>query len=85
MPSYDLLSELLLEHNSHSSFLPKLLPIITPTNTSNITRIKQTKHIKDKAKAITVTEVFEEALEAAVTLETVTVFREVKTAADMIY
>jgi hypothetical protein len=44
---------------------------------SSITRTGQTEHIKDKAKAITVAEVFKEVLEAAVTLEAVTVSREV--------
>jgi hypothetical protein len=59
VPSYNLLSELLLKHksHSHSSFLPELLLMITPTNTSSITITKQTKHIKDKAEVITITEV----------------------------
>jgi hypothetical protein len=82
VPSYNLLSELLLKHknHSHSSSLPKLLScIITLTNISSIIRIRQTKHIKDKAKAITKAEVSGEALEAAIALEAVTVFAEVKT------
>jgi hypothetical protein len=41
--------------------------------------------MKDKAEAITVTEVFGKVLEAAVTLEAVTVSREVQAAADIIY
>jgi hypothetical protein len=85
VPSYDLLSELPLGHRSHNNFLPELLLTITLTNTSSITRTKQTKHIKDKAKAITVAEVFREVSEAAVTLELITVSKEVQTAADIIY
>jgi hypothetical protein len=87
MPSYDLLSELPLKHKSHnySSSLPKLLLIITLTNISNITRIRQTKHIKDKAKAIIVTKVFKKISEAIVTLEAVTVFKKVKTIVNIIY
>jgi hypothetical protein len=50
------------------------------TNTSNITRIGLTEHIKNKAEAITGAEVFGEALEA-----TVAVFVEVEAAADMSY
>jgi hypothetical protein len=41
--------------------------------------------MKDETEAITVTEVFREVSEAAVTSETVTVSGEVQTAADMIY
>jgi hypothetical protein len=84
--SYDLLLKLLLGHKSynHSSSLLELLPTIILTNISSITRTGQTEHIKDRAKAITVAEVFREISEAAVTLEVVTVFREEK-AADMIY
>jgi hypothetical protein len=48
-----------------------------------MTRTGQTEHMEDDA--ITVAEVFGEVSEAAVTLEAVTVFREVKAAADMIY
>jgi hypothetical protein len=77
MPSYNLLSELLLRHKSYNNSLLELLLIITLTNTSSITRTRQTEHIKDKAKAITVAEVFREVSEAAVTLEAVTVFEEV--------
>jgi hypothetical protein len=86
VPSYNLLSELLLEHksHSHSSSLPELLPyIITPINTSNITRTGQTEHIKDKAKATTVAEVSREASEATVALEAVAVSKEAKAVADM--
>jgi hypothetical protein len=84
VPSYDLLSELPLRHRSHnhSSSLPELLPTITLTNTSSITRTRQTEHIKDKA--ITVAEVFKEALET-VTLKIVTVSGEAKTAVDITY
>jgi hypothetical protein len=85
VPSYNLLSELLLKHNSYSSFLPKLLLIITLTNTSSITRIRQTEHIKDEAEAITKAEVFGEASEAAVALEAVAVSAEVKPVADITY
>jgi hypothetical protein len=86
VPSYNLLSKLPLRHRSynHSSSLLELLSIITPANTNSITRTGQTKHIKDKAKAITIAEVFREISEAAVTSKTVTVFKEEK-AADMIY
>jgi hypothetical protein len=77
VPSYDLLSELLLRHRSHNNSLPKLLFTITLTNINSITRTEQTKYIKDKAKAITVVEVFGEVLEAVVTSEAVTVFEEV--------
>jgi hypothetical protein len=86
VPSYDLLSELLLKHksHSHSSSLLELLPYtITLINTSNITRTRQTKHIKDKAKATTVTEVFREALEAIVASEAVAVSREAEAVADI--
>jgi hypothetical protein len=87
VPSYDLLSELLLKHRSHNhnNSLPELLLIITPTNISSTTRTRQTKHIKDKAKVITVTEVFREVSEAAVTLKAVTVFREVITVTNISY
>jgi hypothetical protein len=47
------------------------------TNTSSIIRTKQTKHIKDKAKAIIVAEVFKEVSKAVITLEAVRVFGEV--------
>jgi hypothetical protein len=86
MPSYDLLSELPLKHksHSHSSSLPELLSyIITLINTSNITRTRQTKHIKDKAEVTTVAEVSEKALKATVALKTVAVSREVKAVADI--
>jgi hypothetical protein len=56
--------------------------MITLINT-NITRTKQTKHIKDKAKAITVTEVFKKILEAIIALEAVTVFKEIKAITDI--
>jgi hypothetical protein len=85
VPSYDLLSELPLGHKSHNNFLPELLLTMTLTNTSSITRTGQTEHIKDKTEAITVTEVFGEVSEAAVTLEAVTVSGEVQAAADMIH
>jgi hypothetical protein len=77
VPSYDLLSKLPLEHRSHNNSLSELLLTITLTNTSSITRTGQTKHIKDKTKAITVAKVFREVLEAAVTSEAVTVSKEV--------
>jgi hypothetical protein len=85
MPSYDLLSELLLRHRSHnhSSSLPELLLIITLTNTSNITRTRQTKYIKDKV--IIVTKALKKVSEAAVTSETVIVLKKIKTAANIIY
>jgi hypothetical protein len=54
VPSYDLLSELLLRHRSHNNSLPELLLMITLTNISSITRTGQTEHIKNKA--ITVAE-----------------------------
>jgi hypothetical protein len=85
VPSYNLLSKLLLKHNSHSSFLPKLLLIITLTNTSSIIRIRQTKHIKNKTKAITRTEVFREALKAVVASEAIAVSAEVKTVTNITY
>jgi hypothetical protein len=86
VPSYNLLSELLLKHKSHSyssSLSELLLYIITLINTSNIIRTRQTEHIKDKAEVITVTEVSGEALEATVALEAITVSEEVKTIADI--
>jgi hypothetical protein len=57
--------------------------MISLTNTSSTIRTGQTEHIKDKAEAITVAEVFGEALEAVVTLEAVTVSGEVAAVADM--
>jgi hypothetical protein len=86
--SYDLLLELLLKHKSYSysnSLLKLLSYIITLINTSNITRTRQTKHIKNKAKATIVTEVFKEALEATVALEAVTVSKKTKAIADISY
>jgi hypothetical protein len=85
VPSYNLLSELLLRHRSynHSSFLPELLLIITLTNTSSITRTGQTKHIKNKT--IIIAEALKEVSEVAVTSKTVTVSGKVKAAADIIY
>jgi hypothetical protein len=86
--SYDLLSKLLLKHKSHShnSSLPELLPYtITLINTSNITRTRQTKHIKDKAKATTVAEVFKKASEATVASEAVAVFKEAKAVTNISY
>jgi hypothetical protein len=83
--SYNLLSELLLEHNSHSSFLSKLLPIITLTNISNITRIRQTKHIKNEAEVITRAEVSGKASEATVALEAVAVSEEAEAVANISY
>jgi hypothetical protein len=56
---------------------------MTLTNTSSITRIGQTKHIEDKAEAITRAEVSREASEAAVASEAVAVSAEVKAVADM--
>jgi hypothetical protein len=58
---------------------------MTPINTSNIIRTGQTEHIKDKAKAITVTEVSREALKATVASETIAVSTEVKTVANITY
>jgi hypothetical protein len=85
--SYDLLSELPLKHKSHScsSSLPKLLLTITLINTSNITRIKQTKHIKDKIKVITRAKVSEKALKVAVALEVIAVFAKAKTVVNITY
>jgi hypothetical protein len=54
-------------------------------NISNITRTRQTKHIKDKAKAITIAKVSKKALKAAVALKAVAVFREVKTIINITY
>jgi hypothetical protein len=85
VPSYDLLLELPLEHNSHSSFLPKLLSIITLTNISSITRIRQTEHIKNKAEAITGTEVSREASEVTVASEAIAVSGEAKAVTDISY
>jgi hypothetical protein len=85
VPSYNLLSKLLLKHNSHSSFLSKLLPIITLTNTNNITRIKQTKHIKNKTEAITRAEVSKKALKTTVASKTIAVSAEVKAITDITY
>jgi hypothetical protein len=88
VPSYDLLSELPLEHKSHShssSLLKLLLCTITLINTSNITRTEQTEHIKDKAEAITVAEVSREALEATVASEAVAVSGEAEAVANMSY
>jgi hypothetical protein len=87
VPSYNLLLELLLKHRSHNpnNSLSELLLIISPTNTSSTTRTEQTEHIEDKAKAITVAEVFREASEAAVTSKAVTVSGEVQAVTDMIY
>jgi hypothetical protein len=85
VPSYDLLSELLLKHKSHnhSSFLSELLSTITLTNTSSIIKTEQTKHIKNKA--ITVTKALKKVSEAAVTLKAITVFKKIKTITNMIY
>jgi hypothetical protein len=88
VPSYNLLSELLLKHKSHSynSSLSELLPyIITLVNTSNITRTGQTKYIKDKTKAITVAEVSREALKVIIALKAIAVSEEVKTVANITY
>jgi hypothetical protein len=84
--SYDLLSELLLKHKSysHSSSLPELLLYtITLINTNNITRTKQTKHMKDKAEATTVAEVSREASEATVASEAVAVSGEAEAVANI--
>jgi hypothetical protein len=85
VPSYDLLSELPLKHKSynHNNSLPEHLLIITPINTSSITRTRQTKHIKDETKAITVAEVSEKALETAVTSEARAVFVKAEAVADI--
>jgi hypothetical protein len=79
------LSELLLKHRSHNNSLLELLLTITLINISSITRTKQTEHIKDKAKAITVAEVFGEVSKAVVTSEAITVSGEVQITADIIY
>jgi hypothetical protein len=86
--NYNLLSELLLKHKSHSyssSLLKLLFYIITLINTSNITRIKQTKHIKDKAKIITIAEVSGKALKATITLKAITAFKEAKAITNITY
>jgi hypothetical protein len=78
----------LLKHKSysHSSSLPKLLSYtITLINTSNIIKTEQTKHIKNKAKATTVAEVSEKALEATVALEAVAVSKEAKIVTNISY
>jgi hypothetical protein len=88
MPSYNLLSELSLEHKSHnySSSLPKLLfCIITLINISNITRTKRTEHINNKAEAIIIAEVFGEALEATVTSKVVAVSKEAEVVTNITY
>jgi hypothetical protein len=87
VPSYDLLLELPLKHRSHNynNSLSELLFTISLTNTSSTTRTGQTEHIEDKAEAITVAEVFGEALEVVVTLEVVTVSGEVTVVADISY
>jgi hypothetical protein len=85
VPSYNLLSKLPLRHRSHNNSLPELLLTIILTNTSSIIRTRQTKHIKDKAEAITVAEVFKKASKAAVTLEAVTVSKKVVTVANISY
>jgi hypothetical protein len=56
---------------------------MTLTNTTSMTRTGQTEHMEDDA--ITVAEVFGEVSEAAVTSEAVTVSREIKAVADIIY
>jgi hypothetical protein len=58
---------------------------MTPINTSSITRIGQTEHMKDEVEAITGAEVSGEASEAAVALEAVAVSAEVEVIADMTY
>jgi hypothetical protein len=57
--------------------------MITPINTSNITRTRQTKHIKDEAEATTIAEVSREASEATVASEAVAVSGEAEAVADM--
>jgi hypothetical protein len=52
-------------------------------NTSNITRTKQTEHIKDKAKTTTIAKVSREASEATVALEAVAVSEEAKAVTDI--
>jgi hypothetical protein len=87
VPSYDLLSELLLKHRNYNynNSLLELLLIITLTNISNITRTKQTEHIKDKAKTIIITEVFRKVSKAAITLKTVTVSKKILIVTDISY
>jgi hypothetical protein len=78
----------LLKHKNHSysSSLPELLLcIITLINTSNITRIKQTKYIKNKAEVIIRAEVFREALEATVALEAVVVSEKAEVVTNISY
>jgi transcription elongation factor GreA-like protein len=83
--SYNLLSELPLKHRSHNNSLLKLLLIITLTNINSITRTRQTKHIKNKTKVITIAEVFKKALKAVITLKAVTVSKEVTTITNISY
>jgi hypothetical protein len=88
VPSYNLLSELLLKHKSHShssSLLKLLLYTITLINTSNITRTRQTKHIKNKAKVTIIAEVSKKALKTAVASKAVAVSGEIKAVADITY
>jgi hypothetical protein len=54
-------------------------------NTSNIIRIGQTEHIKNKIKAITRAKVFKKASEAAVALKAVTVSAKAEIIADITY
>jgi hypothetical protein len=54
-------------------------------NTSNIIRTRQTEHIKNKAKATIVTEVFKEALEATIALKAIVVSEEAKAVIDISY
>jgi hypothetical protein len=58
---------------------------MTLTNTSSMTRIKQTEHMEDKAEAITKAEVSGEASEATVASEAVAVSGEAKAVADISY
>jgi hypothetical protein len=59
--------------------------MITLINISNIIRTRQTKYIKDKAEAITMAEVFREALEVIIALKAVAVFREAKAVVNISY
>jgi hypothetical protein len=54
-------------------------------NISNIIRTEQTKHIKDKAKATTVSKVFEKALKATIALEIIAVSKKTKAITNISY
>jgi hypothetical protein len=58
---------------------------MTLINTSNITRTRQTEHIKDEAEATTVAEVSRKASKAIVASEAVAVSGEAEAVADISY